>query len=109
MGGADFTPVQEHRLLGWCLSFFTWCSGDVIGGCSVHGLRCSGKLNKTLKPCTVLGLPVQAQMQPARQSVEEVKAEVAAARYKAQPAKEQINGTFNEEDFMDGDLVEDMH
>ena len=51
----------------------------------------------------------QALMQPSRQSVEEVKRVVAEARHKVQRPPTNINGTFNEEDFMDGDLVdEDM-
>jgi hypothetical protein len=52
---------------------------------------------------------MQALMQPSRQSVEEVKRVVAEARHKVQRPPTNINGTFNEEDFMDGDLVdEDM-
>ena len=52
---------------------------------------------------------VQALMQPSRQSVEEVKRVVQEARHKVQRPPTNINGTFNEEDFMDGDLVdEDM-
>ena len=48
-------------------------------------------------------------MQPSRQSVEEVKRVVAEARHKVQRPPANANGTFNEEDFMDGDLVdEDM-
>ena len=51
----------------------------------------------------------QALMQPSRQSVEEVKRVVAEARHKVQRPPTNANGTFNEEDFMDGDLVdEDM-
>ena len=52
-------------------------------------------------------------MRPSAQSVEDVKRHVAAARHKAAPAcAPGANGgvRFNEEDFMDGDLVdEDMH
>ncbi len=53
---------------------------------------------------------LQALMQPSKQSVEEVKRVVSDARHKMQVAPQPgINGTFNEEDFMDGDLVDDMH
>ncbi len=48
-------------------------------------------------------------MQPSKQSVEEVKMVVSEARHKKQAQQQGINGTFNEEDFMDGDLVDDMH
>ncbi len=49
-------------------------------------------------------------MQPSKQSVEEVKRVVSEARHKVQAVTQPgINGTFNEEDFMDGDLVDDMH
>lgn len=52
----------------------------------------------------------QALMQPSKQSVEEVKRVVSEARHKMQATPQPgINGTFNEEDFMDGDLVDDMH
>jgi hypothetical protein len=53
---------------------------------------------------------LQALMQPSKQSVEEVKRVVSEARHKMQATPQPgINGTFNEEDFMDGDLVDDMH
>ena len=52
-------------------------------------------------------------MRPSAQSVEEVKRQVALARHKAAPVQApRPNGAprFNEEVFMDGDLVdEDMH
>lgn len=51
----------------------------------------------------------QALMQPSKQSVEEVKMVVSEARHKKQAQQQGMNGTFNEEDFMDGDLVDDMH
>ena len=46
-------------------------------------------------------------MQPSRQTVEEVKRVVQDARHKVQRPPTNINGTFNEEDFMDGDLVDE--
>ncbi|CAL8470696.1 g10238 [Coccomyxa elongata] len=55
------------------------------------------------------GRAAQALMQPSKQSVEEVKLVVSEARHKKQAQQQGINGTFNEEDFMDGDLVDDMH
>ena len=61
---------------------------------------------EVLSPCAAR---LQALMQPSRQSVEEVKRVVAEARHKVQRPPTNANGTFNEEDFMDGDLVdEDM-
>lgn len=49
-------------------------------------------------------------MQPSKQTVEDVKRVCSEARHKLQaPPAQSINGTYNEEDFMDGDLVdEDM-
>jgi hypothetical protein len=50
-------------------------------------------------------------MQPSKQTVEEVKRICAEARMKVPaPQVQSINGTYNVEDFMDGDLVdEDMN
>lgn len=67
-----------------------------------------------LSPCKMAEIDgdvadVQALMHPSRQSVDEVKRVVSEARHKVQRPPTNINGTFNEEDFMDGDLVdEDM-
>lgn len=84
---------DAHRVVLWLLG--GWISDRDFPGCGTE-LGC----------CCV----AQALMQPSKQSVEEVKRVVSEARHKVQAATQPgINGTFNEEDFMDGDLVDDMH
>jgi predicted HD phosphohydrolase len=93
--------IALHSKSGWLCALSVSMSNDMSMASLMLDQLSGGNLKQEHA--------IQALMQPSRQSVEEVKRVVAEARHKVQRPPTNINGTFNEEDFMDGDLVdEDM-
>lgn len=104
--GMHFLYFQISQEAGYASAFCT----HLIGSLSVSLRKPARQVKLVCTEKGVLFVRCQALMQPSKQSVEEVKRVVSEARHKMQVAPQPgINGTFNEEDFMDGDLVDDMH